>query len=164
MSSFEFASLKALHRFIFCIHATSLDNMEIKGHLPLKEYFSLLSYQTVLLITSFLFLPRSSPWFLDRSTSSSPTQRTSADRPEHPFLTPLTASPLVTMVWDVIGTLVIMLWWGQHLKTWCSVLTFNANRVIDEKETSHRQERLRASIKVCNSLVPFPCITFRCYS
>ncbi|RSH86998.1 hypothetical protein EHS25_003486 [Saitozyma podzolica] len=99
--------------------------------LPLREYFALLSYHSALLIASFLFLPRST-----KGTRLS--QRSSADRPEHPFLTPLTANPLRTMAWHVVGLAVCVTWWGQHLRTWRA-----GSKTRDDSPAS-RQKRRRA--------------------
>ncbi|WVR08696.1 hypothetical protein IAU60_005754 [Kwoniella sp. DSM 27419] len=71
-----------------------------KGDLPLHEYFSLHAYLSTLLVSVFIFLPRSTLWFIEEGS-----QRSSADRPEHPFLTPITSRPLTTMTWDVLGML-----------------------------------------------------------
>ena len=90
--------------------------MQSNAPLPLKQYFLLLTSQSCLLIASLLYLPRSSSWLFGPAERQ--PQRSSADRPEHPFLTPLTADPLSTMMCVVGGTFVIMVWWGQHMRTW----------------------------------------------
>jgi hypothetical protein len=107
--------------------------------LPLREYFALLSYHSALLIASFLFLPRST-----KGTRLS--QRSSADRPEHPFLTPLTANPLRTMAWHVVGLAVCVTWWGQHLRTWRA-----GSKTRDDSPAS-RQKRRRALADVSECL------------
>lgn len=104
--------------------------------LPLREYFALLSYHSALLVASLLFLPRS-------TKGARLLQRSSADRPEHPFLTPLTADPLRTMAWHVVGLAVCMTWWGQHLRTWWAV--------SDDSPPS-RQKRRRALVDVSECL------------
>ncbi|GFZ51415.1 hypothetical protein JCM24511_09177 [Saitozyma sp. JCM 24511] len=99
--------------------------------LPLREYFALLSYHSALLVASLLFLPRS-------TKGARLLQRSSADRPEHPFLTPLTADPLRTMAWHVVGLAVCMTWWAQHLRTWWA-----GSKTRDDSPPS-RQKRRRA--------------------
>lgn len=86
------------------------------GKLPLDQYFASLSYLSLLLITSFLFLPRSTTWLL--GPSYAPRQRSSADRPEHAFLTQITAQPLLTLMWTCLGMLICMAWWGRKLRGW----------------------------------------------
>ncbi|WVQ79352.1 hypothetical protein IAT38_001449 [Cryptococcus sp. DSM 104549] len=83
-------------------------------HFPLHEYFPLLIYLSFILLLSFITLPHSTAFLFP----SPLTQSSSADRPEHPFLTPITARPLVTMLWDVLGMGVCMGWWGGRMKGW----------------------------------------------
>jgi hypothetical protein len=106
--------------------------------LPLREYFALLSYHSALLVASFLFLPRST-----KGTRLS--QRSSADRPEHPFLTPLTADPLRTMAWHVVGLAVCMAWWGQHLRTWWA----GSKKRDDSPESRQKRRRALADVSEC---------------
>lgn len=56
-------------------------------------------------------------------------QTTSADRPEHPWLTPITANPTRTLVWHLMGEAVVVIMWGQHL-----VSLSGANRVEDKQK------------------------------
>ncbi|ORY31309.1 GPI biosynthesis protein family Pig-F-domain-containing protein [Naematelia encephala] len=100
---------------------------------PLKEYFALHLYLSCLLIGSLLFLPRSSRWFANDSIVK--IRASSLDRPEHPFLAPLTNDPLRTMSWYILGELVIMMWWGQHLLVW----------VTDKASTRPLDRHLRVS-------------------
>ncbi|EIW70207.1 hypothetical protein TREMEDRAFT_30320 [Tremella mesenterica DSM 1558] len=93
-----------------------MPNSASKPPLPLRQYFALQSYLSTLLLLSVLFLPRSSHSFFN--PTDLPLQRSSADRPEHPFLTPLTVSPRRTMLWILAGMTICMLWWGHHLRTW----------------------------------------------
>lgn len=111
--------------------------------LPLKQYFALLTYLSCLLITSFIFLPRSS-WFFPTTDLSTLAPRSSADRPEHRFLTTLTVSPLGTMMWSTVGVIVCMMWWGQHLKSWWTVPSESPTR-------PSRHERVKVTGTVSTS-------------
>lgn len=91
--------------------------MPAPGALPLQDYFSALGYLALLLGSCIAFLPRSTDYFyamaaLERS------QRTSADRPEHPLLTPLTAHPAATAAWCAAGVGITMVWWGAKMARW----------------------------------------------
>lgn len=108
----------------------------VQGSLPLKEYFALQNYLACLLCASFVFLPRSSIW-------GNFSQKSSADRPEHPFLTPITSRPLVTMAWDLAGLAIIIMWWGQHLSSWAA-----------GKRTGTRDERRRNLAKASSCHEP----------
>ncbi|WVW80735.1 hypothetical protein I302_102721 [Kwoniella bestiolae CBS 10118] len=106
----------------------------------LPEYFALHSYLSALLCGAFVLLPRSTPWFLgDEAIQSSST-----DRPEYAFLTPLTARPLITMVWDISGMLLCMSWWGSIMRRWSQVSTKRtAVTVANEEEMTKRSNRDR---------------------
>ena len=88
----------------------NMASQQTAPQLPLAKYASNLAFLTFLLTSTTVFLPRSS--------KSGLAQRSSADRPEHPFLTPLTADPLRTMVLEVGGVGVVMAWWGTRMRGW----------------------------------------------
>ncbi|WVQ95316.1 hypothetical protein IAU59_002411 [Kwoniella sp. CBS 9459] len=128
----------------------------IKGALPLKEYFALHAYLSTLLILSFVFLPHSTPYVLlklgadshDKSHARVHVQSSSADRPEHPFLTPITSQPAVTMLWDVLGMTVCMAWWGARMLRWSASSDGRIGgkgqaerNLVGENEVSERQAR-----------------------
>ncbi len=81
-------------------------------------YLSLHLTLSFLLIFSFLFLPRTSIYLYSPSPSPPLLQKSSLDRPEHPFLTAITANPIGTMIWVNVGIWVCMTWWGGWLKVW----------------------------------------------
>ncbi len=82
------------------------------GALPLQDYFSGLGFLALLLGSCIAFLPRSTEYFMTGG------QRTSADRPEHPLLTPITAHPAATAAWCAAGVAVTMGWWGARMARW----------------------------------------------
>ncbi|KAH7101687.1 GPI biosynthesis protein family Pig-F-domain-containing protein, partial [Auriculariales sp. MPI-PUGE-AT-0066] len=67
----------------------------------------------VLLSFTALFLPRSSSYFV-----TLPAAPSSLDRPEPLWLQPLTASPLLTLVWLCAGTTLTVLSWCGSLRAW----------------------------------------------
>ncbi|TYJ54687.1 hypothetical protein B9479_004626 [Cryptococcus floricola] len=110
----------------------------------LHEYFGLLIYLAILLPATFISLPHSTSYFIP--TSSPLTQTSSADRPEHAFLTPITARPAVTMLWDVVGMGVVMVWWGGRMKGWFEGKgdkKVGGDRVVGESELEERQGRTK---------------------
>lgn len=85
--------------------------------MPTLDPITILSKQSLLallLLFSFFYLPRSPAYF--SSQQSPPIQRSSADRPEHPFLTPVTADPLGSSLWQLTGVIFSMFWWGDWLR------------------------------------------------
>lgn len=121
-----------------------------------KDYYASLAYHLCLLFGAFLLLPRTrssyvSRWGLGGAAQASDYQTTSADRPEHPWLTPITANPTRTLVWHLIGEVVVMLMWGQHL-----VSLSGAKRVAD------KQQRVAANLQV--SSLGIKCTSLRAAS
>jgi hypothetical protein len=83
-------------------------------HLPLGQYASKQGVLACLLLSSYFLLPRSK-W-----PYPAPTDRPPMDRPEWRFLVPITASPIRSMVYNVIGAMFCVLWWSPTLRTWWS--------------------------------------------
>jgi len=71
----------------------------------------------VYLLLSFtaIYLPRSPTWL---NVDSQRQQRSSLDRPQHPFLAPLTANPALTVLWVCAGTFIINMWWAGWVRLW----------------------------------------------
>lgn len=87
-----------------------------KGSFRLAPYFQSLSYLTLLLGAGVVALPRSSDFF---ATSGAPQeQRSSRDRPEHPWLTPITSNPTHTLAWEVAGLVLTIGWWSRKMAAW----------------------------------------------
>lgn len=95
-------------------------------YFPLAQYLSLHLVLSIFLLFSLGFLPRSQTWlegvlpasWTAKEATGGVKQVISADRPEHEFLTPLTANVVVTLSWTCAGLLVCMTWWGAHLRRW----------------------------------------------
>lgn len=87
--------------------------------LPLKDYFGSLAYLFFLLASCIILLPRSTDYFYAMAAIERPTQQaTSADRPEPPFLTPITAHPAATAAWCAAGVGITMMWWSGKMARW----------------------------------------------
>jgi len=95
--------------------------------LPLARYSSLVGTQTVLLLFTAFFLPRSTMTLL--GPAYLPLQKSSVDRPQHPFLEPLTASPSLTLAWMCSGVAAIMPWWAGYMRVWVNSMS---NEVSEE--------------------------------
>lgn len=89
--------------------------------MPLKDYFSSLSYLGLLLSSCVVVLPRSTAYFYPSILDAQLAKRSSADRPEHPFLTPFTASAAGTTAWVAAGVAITMVWWGSKVGKWWGV-------------------------------------------
>lgn len=106
----------------------------LPNSLPLLQYTSLLGTQTLLLLFTALFLPRTTVLVLP---SVLPSQKTSLDRPQHPFIEPLTTSPAWTLAWICLGTGVVISWWAGWVKVW----HFEAHRATNESPDATRLKK-----------------------
>ena len=66
---------------------------------------------TVLIVSSFLLLPQTA--LLD---PVEPTRN--LDKPQHPFLAPLTARPELTAAWSSVGSALVVGWWAGSIREW----------------------------------------------
>jgi hypothetical protein len=98
---------------IYLPHLASMDSFSF------YHYASTLSIHTLLLIFIILFLPRTSLLYYESPSLFPFTQRSSSlDRPQPPFLEPLTASPVLTLGWICLGIAVLILWWSRWVRRW----------------------------------------------
>ncbi|KAF7366785.1 Phosphatidylinositol-glycan biosynthesis class F protein [Mycena sanguinolenta] len=89
-------------------------------YFPFASYTAVVGVHTTLLIFAALFLPRTPDAYgLDfLKPHVDPTQLTSQDRPQHPFLEALTRSPVATLAWVCAGAVVLQGWWGGWVREW----------------------------------------------
>ncbi|KAJ7454071.1 GPI biosynthesis protein family Pig-F-domain-containing protein, partial [Mycena galericulata] len=88
------------------------------GFFPFASYTSVVGVHTTLLAFSALFLPRTTELVEFLKPTIDPTQLTSRDRPQHPFLDALTISPVATLACLCIGAVVLQSWWGGWVRGW----------------------------------------------
>jgi hypothetical protein len=88
------------------------------GFFPFGQYTSVVGVHTTLLAFTALFLPRTT--FLLEFTAAWPDEAlmTSRDKPQHPFIVPLTLSPISTLLCICLGMLVLQAWWGGWVRNW----------------------------------------------
>ena len=126
----------------------------IGPRLPLADYLSTTSFLAFLLTTNIAFLPRSNSYFQHVAPLA---QRSSADRPEHPFLTPLTSNPLGTILWWLLGDGIVMSWWGTTLRRWWYPLSRPSKGQDRSEAAGGKEEPLERSRKVAGpAIVSYP--------
>lgn len=114
-----------------------IDIMSSFSTFPFARFGSLLGVHTTLLAFVALYLPRSS--FV---RTPLPPQASSKDRPQHPFLRPLTADPLLTLGWLCVGVAFVQVSWAGWLKS----ETDNARpEVIGEDEETRIKRKMKIS-------------------
>ncbi|KIK68401.1 hypothetical protein GYMLUDRAFT_35812 [Collybiopsis luxurians FD-317 M1] len=93
----------------------SLVSHEDPPFFPFARYTSLVGVNSSLMVFVGLFFPRSTTLL---NSDTYPAQRTSRDRPQHPFLDPLTASPVSTLAYICFGIMILQAWWGGWVRHW----------------------------------------------
>lgn len=88
-------------------------SMSTAPSFPYARYISLLGAHSLLLIFTALFIPRTS-----LLVAPLPAQASSQDKPQHPFLHPITADPALTLAWLCAGVLTCQIWWASWLRMW----------------------------------------------
>lgn len=100
---------------------------------PYARYTSIVGVHTTLLGFSALFLPGSNlPFGLSTKLSWEQKPLTSQDRPQHPFLVPLTANPVMTLTYICMAVTGLQFWWGGWLRGWTIELVMHGTS--DEKK------------------------------
>jgi phosphatidylinositol glycan class F len=118
-----------------------ISKLGTKFDFPYLQYVSLGGSHALLLAFAALALPRSSKWLGFKSIP----QATSLDRPQHPFLNPVTANPAASVFTVSLGVLGIVVWWSGWVRLWWA-LEKKAARIDDSNE------RIRAKLLVSRRL------------
>jgi phosphatidylinositol glycan class F len=114
--------------------------------LPAISYIPTVGVHTTLLVFNALFLPRTT--FLQDITriEIDPAQLSSLDHPQHPFLDPLTKSPLSTLVYICFGTAVLQSWWAGYVRNWWArtvVYGSDSQRRLDKAMIGRQKVKVR---------------------
>ena len=80
---------------------------------PYTKYTSILGAHSLLLLFTALYVPRTSLLI-----ATLPAQATSQDKPQHAFLHPLTADPILTLAWLCLGVVICQVWWAGWMRLW----------------------------------------------
>ncbi|KAG7528036.1 hypothetical protein FFLO_06456 [Filobasidium floriforme] len=145
MSSIIPPQVRSLRRKLVAATTTSRKSLTT---FPLASYFSIHLLLSAFLLFSFGFLPRSEAFWRNENALGDGgfKQTVSADRPEHPFLTPITSDPFKTMVLEFIGVTFCMIWWSGHLRSWWSVIKANERRAAGSSSTQESEPVVREDL------------------
>jgi len=92
------------------------EKVALPSALPLARHVSVVGTQAVLLIFTALYLPRSTSSIMGEDFLPLPSS--SLDRPQSPFLNPLTASPVLTLAWLSAGSALITSYFAGYVRMW----------------------------------------------
>jgi len=105
---------------------------------PFARYISLVFVHATLLAFTALFLPRTTFLF---QLPPGPSQMTSRDRPQHPFLEPLTINPVSTLACICAGGVVLQGWWGGWVRGWWIEFSLEGSDAVKQMERAFLQQK-----------------------
>ncbi|TFK68158.1 hypothetical protein BDN72DRAFT_798153 [Pluteus cervinus] len=108
----------------------AVDGKEVQpAFFPYARYTSIVGVHTTLLAFSALFVPRTNVLFeLAKQLDWEEGQLTSRDKPQHPFLEPLTQSPVATLTCICLAVGLLQSWWASWLRGWWIDITLEGTK------------------------------------
>ncbi|KAH9997006.1 GPI biosynthesis protein family Pig-F-domain-containing protein [Russula vinacea] len=91
---------------------TDPDQISFPNAIPL-QYPPLILIHVILLSAALVLLPQTSIPHLPL-----PSPARGLDKPQLPFLVPITARPVLTLVWACLGAVFLVPWWAGSLRRW----------------------------------------------
>ncbi|KAG8857064.1 hypothetical protein FRB96_005994 [Tulasnella sp. 330] len=138
--------------------ASQMSTEATDSALPLARYTSILGTQCLLLLFTAFFLPRSTTALLGEDFILK-AQHSSLDRPQHPFLQPLTASPTLTLTWLCSGVAAIAFWWAGYMRVWAKSLSIQTKEdVTDVRAGLYRGRSAAIRGAVTSTMITTPII------
>jgi hypothetical protein len=92
--------------------ATDPDLISLPNAIP-KQYPPLILVHVILLSAALVLLPQTPIPNLPL-----PPPARGLDKPQLPFLVPITARPVLTLVWACLGAVLLVPWWAGSLRRW----------------------------------------------
>lgn len=92
--------------------STVLDPLSLPNAIP-KQYPPLILIHVILLSAALVLLPQTP---IPDLPLPSPTR--GLDKPQLPFLAPITARPVLTLAWACLGAVLLVPWWAGSLRRW----------------------------------------------
>lgn len=91
---------------------TDLDLVSLPNAIP-KQYPPLILIHAILLSSALVLLPQTP---IPHLPLPPPTR--GLDKPQLPFLAPITARPVLTLAWHCLGAILLVPWWAGSLRRW----------------------------------------------
>lgn len=124
--------------------SNGLDPTSFGDSLSNSSYISIVGVHTTLWLFVALYLPRTQ--YLSGNNGEW-MQTSSRDRPQHPFLQPLTADPTVTLLFLCGGALILQGWWAGWTRDWWLQLGLRGSKE-DRKTQLAALERHKITVRV----------------
>ena len=105
------------------ILASELELVSLPNAIP-KQYPPLVLIHLILLSSSLVLLPTT-----PIPNLPIPPPPRGLDKPQHPFLNPITARPILTLAWACLGVVLLIPWWAGSLRRWAHDGTLGSRTV-----------------------------------
>jgi|SRR5712671_5738420 len=92
--------------------AAELELLSLPNAIP-KQYPPLILVHVILLSAALVLLPQT-----PLPNLPLPEPARGLDKPQHPFVAPITARPVLTLAWACLGTALLVPWWAGSLRRW----------------------------------------------
>jgi hypothetical protein len=125
--------------------AVESELVSLPNALP-KQYPPLVLIHVILLSTGLVLLPQTPIPNLPL-----PPPARGLDKPQHPFLAPITARPVLTLAWACLGAALLIPWWAGSLRRWAHDGTLDSRSVQQRLAGDPHIRRVRPALP----LVPF---------
>ena len=136
--------------------STVLDPVPLPNAIP-EQYPPLILIHVILLSAALVLLPQTP---ISDLPLPSPTR--GLDKPQPPFLAPITARPVLTLAWACLGAVLLVPWWAGSLRRWAHDGTLGPRSVQKRLAGDPHIQRVRA-LRPPPSLPPpiFSSLAFR---
>jgi hypothetical protein len=92
--------------------AAELELVSLPNALP-KQYPPQVLVHVILLSAALVLFPQ-----MPIPSLPLPPPARGLDKPQHPFLAPITARPVLTLMWACLGAVLLVPWWAGSLRRW----------------------------------------------
>jgi GPI ethanolamine phosphate transferase 2/3 subunit F len=123
--------------------AAELELISLPNALP-KQYPPLILIHVILLAAALLLLPQTPIPNLPL-----PPPARGLDKPQHPFLAPITARPALTLVWACLGAVLLVPWWAGSLRRWAHDGTLGSRSAQQRLAGDPHKQRVRPVLPFC---------------
>ena len=126
--------------------AAELELVSLPNAIP-KQYPPLILIHVILLAAALVLLPQTPIPNLPL-----PPLARGLDKPQHPFLAPITARPVLTLAWACLGAALLVPWWAGSLRRWAHDGTLGSRSAQQRLAGDPHKRRVRPflpQVSVC---------------
>ena len=118
-------------------HLAEIELVSLPNAIP-KQYPPLILVHVLLLSAALVLLPQTPLPDLPL-----PPPPRGLDKPQHPFLAPITARPVLTLAWACLGATLLVPWWAGSLRRWVHDGTLGSRNIQLRLRGDPHKQRVR---------------------